>query len=64
MSEEDDKLTAGPIPVPVKVTVWGLFDALSAIVRAPLRVPAFLGVKVTLMVQEPVAATLLPQVLV
>jgi hypothetical protein len=64
VSEEGDKPTTGPVPVPVKLTVWGLFDALSAIVRAPLRVPAFVGVKVTLMVQEPVTATLLPQVLV
>jgi len=57
---------AGVVPVPVKLTVWVLPVApllLSVMVSVPVRVPAALGVKVTLMVQEPPAVTLLPQLL-
>ena len=52
------------IPVPVKLTVSGLSLALSVNVIVPFRVPAVVGVKVTLMLQFAPAATVLPQVLV
>ena len=59
------RLTTGPVPVPlpVRLTVWGLLPALSIMVRVPVRVPVTVGVKVTLMVQLPPAATDVPQVL-
>ena len=38
--------------------------SLSEILSTPLSVPVDMGEKVTLMVQEPLAATLLPQLLV
>ena len=44
--------------------VWGLLLALSVTVSVALRDPATAGVKVTLIVQFPPAATLDPQVLV
>src|SRR5438132_33702 len=58
-------LTPGPVavPLPVRLTVWGLLPALSVMVRAPVRVPVTVGVKLTLMVQLPPAATDVPQVL-
>jgi hypothetical protein len=58
---------AGVVPVPVKLTVWVLPAApllLSVTVNVPVRAPAAVGVKVTLMVQESPTATLLPQLLV
>ena len=48
-------------PVPVRLMVWGLFEALSVRVTVPVRVPVAVGLKVTLMVQLPAAATELPQ---
>jgi hypothetical protein len=57
---------AGVVPVPVKLTVWVLPVAsllLSVTVNVPVRAPAAVGLKVTLMVQEPPAVTLLPQLL-
>ena len=51
------------MPLPVRLTVWGLLPALSVMVRVPVRVPVTVGVKVTLMVQLPPAATDVPQVL-
>ncbi len=59
-----DRLTRGAVPVPVRLTVWGLPLALSLIDRVALRVPAAVGVKVTLMAQFAPAATLDPQVFV
>ena len=50
------------IPVPLNVTVCGEPVALSMMVRAPVRVPAADGVKVTEMAQLAPAATGLPQV--
>ena len=41
----------GATPVPLRVTVWGLPEALSVMVTVPVRVPAAVGVNVTLMVQ-------------
>jgi|SRR5579872_5899881 len=43
-------------PVPVRLTVCGLPGASSLMVRVPLRVPAIVGVKVTLMEQLALAA--------
>ena len=57
-------LTAGAVPVPVRLAVWGLPLALSVRVMAALRVPVAAGVKVTLIVQLVPAATLDPQLLV
>lgn len=51
-------------PVPDSETVWGLFEAESVSVKVPVRVPAAVGVKVTLTVQLAPAARLLPQLLV
>jgi len=50
--------------VPDTPEVWGLLLALSATVSAALRAPVAVGLKVTLIVQFPPAATLDPQVLV
>jgi hypothetical protein len=61
--EDGDKPTAGPVPVPVTPTACGLFKALSVIASVAVRVPPAVGVKVTLIVQVPPAATELPQVL-
>jgi hypothetical protein len=60
------RLTAGPAatPVPLKVSVCGLPAALSATLRAPVRVPLAVGVKGTLMVQLFPAARLVPQLFV
>ena len=52
------------IPLPLRLTLWGLLGALSAIERVPVRVPDVAGVKVTLIVQCAPAATELPQLFV
>src|SRR5215472_4444819 len=57
-------VAAGPVPFPCKLTTCGLPAALSLIVNAPLRVPRWVGEKVTLMEQPPPAATDVPQLLV
>jgi hypothetical protein len=59
-----DNPTMGPVPVPVRLTVCGLFKALSEMVREPVRVPTAVGVKVTLIVQLEPAARLAAQVFV
>jgi hypothetical protein len=51
-------------PVPVSGTVCGLFEALSVIVRLPVRTPTWVGVNVTLIRQLAPAASVLPQGLV
>ena len=51
-------------PVPVRLAVCGLPVALSVTVTVPVREPAAVGVKVTLIEQLPPAATEAPQVLV
>jgi hypothetical protein len=51
-------------PVPLKLTLCGLPVALLVIVIAPVRVPATVGVKVTLIVQLAPAASVDPQVVV
>ena len=62
--EVGKRMTVDAVAVPVRLMVWGLVGALSVIVTVPVRVPATVGLKVTLMVQLPLAATELPQLLV
>lgn len=53
-----DKLTTGPVPVPLKLAVCGLPLALSVSVRLPERLPVAVGVNVRLITQlPPLAAT-------
>ena len=52
------------VPVPLRLTVWGLPEALSAMLSAAVRVPLAEGLKVTLIVQMSSAAIELPQLLV
>jgi hypothetical protein len=62
-----ERVTAGAataVPVPVRLTVCGLPVALSVIVTKPLRVPAVVGVKVTLIMQFEPGLTVVPQVFV
>jgi hypothetical protein len=59
-----ERLATGAVPVPVRLTLWVAGLALSAMVTAPVLVPAAVGLKVTLSVQLPLAARLEPQVLV
>jgi len=54
----------GKEPVPVRLTVCGLFVALSLNVSVPAREPVVAGVNVTLIVQAAPAAIVAPQVLV
>jgi hypothetical protein len=51
-------------PVPAKETVCGLLLALSVIVNVPVLLPVAVGVKDTLIVQLPPAASEDPQVVV
>ena len=57
-------LSVTTMPVPLSKTVCGLPGALSLIDNVPVRVPAFVGLKVTLIVQDAPGATELPHVLV
>jgi hypothetical protein len=59
----DERLTAGAVPVPDRLTACGLPLALSATLTDAVSELAREGVKVTLIVQLPPAATELPQVL-
>jgi hypothetical protein len=52
------------VPVPERLTDWGLPVALSVMAMAAARLPLAEGVKVRLMVQLAPAATLDPQLLV
>jgi hypothetical protein len=54
----------GGTPVPVKLTVWRLPPALSAMKSAALRAPAPVGLNITLMAQLAPAVSLLAQVFV
>lgn len=51
------------LPVPLRVTVCGLFPALSVKVSVPVAAPVAVGVNVTPTLQPAPAATLVPQVL-
>lgn len=59
-----DNAAEATSPVPVRAAVWGLPEALSLTESVALRVPPAVGVKVTLIVQLPPAATDEPQLLV
>ena len=59
-----ETLALAVVPVPERVTVWGLPVALSVIVSEAVRLPVAEGVKVTLTVQFDPAATEVPQLLV
>jgi hypothetical protein len=52
-----DKLTAGAVPVPIKLTTCGLPLALSVSVRLPERAPAAVGVNATSITQLLLAAS-------
>src|SRR5438046_2161529 len=56
-TEEGVRVTVGTVPVPERLTVCGLPVALSLKVRPALRLPAAVGVNVTLMVQLVLAAS-------
>ncbi len=56
-------LRTGVVPVPVSVTVWGLFPAVSVKVRVADRLPEAEGVKVTVTVQFAAAARAGPHAL-
>ena len=64
VKEAGERLTTGPAPVPVRLTVWVAGLALSVIVTAPVLVPVAVGLKLTLRVQEALSARLERQVLV
>jgi len=51
VEEPGDAASVKSWPVPVRAMVWGLLTPLSVIVSVPLRAPAAVGVKVTLIVQ-------------
>jgi len=55
---------AAAVPVPVRLTVCGLPATLSEMLTDAVRVPAAVGLNVTLIVQLPPPATELPQVFV
>jgi hypothetical protein len=57
-------MVSGATPVPVRVAVCGLFDALVVTLSIPVRRPIVVGVKITLIAHELPAATLEPQVFV
>jgi len=59
-----ETLASGAVPVPERLTVWGLPLALSVIDTEAVRLPLAEGVKVTLIVQFAPAGTELPQLLV
>ena len=52
------------VPVPVSATFCGLLGALSAMFKVPVRVPALVGAKTTLMVQSAASARLVGQLFV
>ena len=58
-----ERLAAGAVPVPERLTAWGLPLALSEMLIEAVRLPLAEGVKVTLIVQFAPTATELPHVL-
>jgi galactitol-specific phosphotransferase system IIB component len=58
-----ERPSSGAVPVPERLTACGLPMALSVMLTEAVRLPLAEGVKVTLIVQLPPAATELPQVL-
>ena len=63
LTEAGFTATVKSVPVPVRLTVCGLFDASLVATREPVRVPDAVGVKVTAMVQTAPIASELPQLL-
>lgn len=61
---EGERLTAGSVPVPLRLAECGLPTALSVIVKVPLRGPAAEGVKFTFTLQLAPAAREVGQLLV
>ncbi len=60
----DSDTAAGVRPVPLRVMDCGLpLKELSLMVKTPLRAPAAVGVKVTLITQLALGANVLPQLL-
>jgi hypothetical protein len=59
-----ERLTEGAVPVPLSETVCGLPFALSVTDTLPVALPIAVGEKLTLIVQEPPADRLEPQLLV
>jgi len=59
-----ERLMAGPkgVPVPIRLTDCGLSPALSVMTREPSRVPVEIGLNVTLMEQDALAARVAGQV--
>jgi hypothetical protein len=49
--------TVAEVPVPMRLTAWGLPAALSAMLTEAARLPEAEGVNVTVIVQVPLAAT-------
>src|SRR5258708_36906781 len=62
ISEVGERLTSVPTPNKVRICVGG--PALSLMGTDPMRLPITAGLNLTVMVQEPPTATLLPQVFV
>jgi hypothetical protein len=61
LSDVGERLTAVPVPVPVRLTVCGLLAALSLIESVAVRLPVAEGVKVTLTVHAPLGVTVAPE---
>jgi hypothetical protein len=59
-----ERLAVAEVPVPERLTVWGLPVALSVILTEADRLPVAFGSKVRLIVQFAPGATELPQLLV
>jgi len=57
---EAAKLTRGAVPVPLKVTPWGLLEALSVKFSEALRPPMADGANVTLIVHVLLGVTVAP----
>ena len=62
--EAGERVAPGPAPVPARLAIWVEGMALSVMVTAPVLSPLPVGLKVTVMLQEPPAATLDPHELV
>ena len=61
VAELVDVLTLKSVPFPDKLSVCGLFDALSTMVTAAVRLAATVGLKLTVILQLAPAARLAPQ---